>query len=117
MVSRGLQERSVLHFKTASHCYTMGLTQDVVKALMVHVVGFKAVGTLSVCLVCCGFFVCKEETSEMCIITNIKQSVCGKNNIRARWSYRGRAVLAGNSHRLHQIMSAKCPTILQSICT
>lgn len=53
MVSPGLQERSVLHFQTAFQCCTTDLTQDVVKALMVHVMGFKAAGCLSVCLVCC----------------------------------------------------------------
>lgn len=88
-MSLGLQERSLLHFETASQYYTTDLTQDAVKALMAHVVGFKAAGFLSVCLACCGlffldffFFSCKMETSEVCIITNIKQSVCSKNNIR-----------------------------------
>lgn len=52
------------------------------------------------CLLC--FFACKKETSEMCIITNIKQSVCGKNDIRSWWSYSRRAVLAGNSHTLRR---------------
>lgn len=37
-----LQERSVLHFLTESQCYTMDLTQDVVKA---HVLLFQAAGS------------------------------------------------------------------------
>lgn len=90
----------ILHFQTASQCHTMDLTQDVVKALMVHVLGFKAVGCLSVCLVSCIFFACKKETSEMCIIINIKQSVCGKSNIRSLRSSSHRDVLATNSHML-----------------
>lgn len=88
--------------------------------------GFKTVGCLSACcvvllllffvcfmafgLVVCFFFVYRKELSEMCVMTNIKQSVCGKNNIRSWWSYSRRAVLAGNSHMHSHLPRSHLPS-------
>lgn len=87
--------------------------------------GFKTVGCLSaccvvllllffVCFMAFGlvvfFFVYKKELSEMCVMTNIKQSVCGKDNIRSWWSYSRRAVLAGNSHTHSHLPRSHLPS-------
>lgn len=86
--------------------------------------GFKTVGCLSACCVvvvvfclfygfwfgCFFFLVYKKELSEMCVMTNIKQSVCGKNNIRSWWSYSRRAVLAGNSHTHSHLPRSHLPS-------
>lgn len=86
--------------------------------------GFKTVGCLSACCVVVVvfclfygfwfgwffFFVYKKELSEMCVMTNIKQSVCGKNNIRSWWSYSRRAVLAGNSHTHSHLPRSHLPS-------
>lgn len=87
--------------------------------------GFKTVGCLSaccvvllllffVCFMAFGlvvfFFVYKKELSEMCVMTNIKQSVCGKDNIRSWWSYSRRAVLAGNSHMHSHLPRSHLPS-------
>lgn len=77
---------------------------------------------LSVCLVCYGlFFSCKRETSEMCTITNTKQPVGSKNNIRSWCSCSHRAALAGKSHTRGCCTRLCLPrvqvTVLHSICT
>lgn len=86
--------------------------------------GFKTVGCLSACcvvlllffvcfmafgLVVC-FFLYTKRNSQMCVMTNIKQSVCGKNNIRSWWSYSRRAVLAGNSHTHSHLPRSHLPS-------
>lgn len=67
------------------------------------------------------FFSCKKETTEMCIITNTKQPVCSKNNIRSWCSCSRRTALAGNSHTPGCFTRLCLPkvqlTVLQSICT
>lgn len=57
----------------------------------------------------------------MCIITNTKQPVCSKNNVRSWCSCSCRAALDGNSHMLSCSTRLCLPrvqvTVLQSLCT